>query len=185
MLFRSDISRGACPNGVNNTVCCGQTDFNWFTNFKGVTNGDLSHKMSEYGQCPCTTEGAHGQQNIQCKTSGNNWNQTTTCTWDDPVSPNFDNKTYGWNVRPGSPGGNGPYCMNYDSGYICLPAGYYFTKCQDDSAWYYLRVYNTGGPALTCGSYKLEFSNGVYGAPSGTQTKTFNYTGQEIGRAHV
>jgi hypothetical protein len=128
-----DVTRGGCPNG-SNTVCCGQTDFNWFTDFKGASNGDPSRQYSEYGECPCNTNG-----NVYAQHSG-------------------------WNIPPGYPGGGGPYCMNYNSGYVCIPTGFYYTNCQDDSAWYYVHVYKvSGGPV--CSSYKLEISNGIYGQP--------------------
>jgi hypothetical protein len=129
-----DINRGGCPSG-SNTVCCGQTDFNWFTDFKGASNGDPSRQYSEYGECPCNTNGSVYAQHS------------------------------GWNIPPGYPGGGGPYCMNYNSGYVCIPTGFYYTNCQDESAWYYVRVYNTGAAPTTCGAYKLEISNGVYGQP--------------------
>ncbi len=137
-----DITRGGCPNG-SNTVCCGHTDFNWFTNFKGASNGSLSRQFSEYGECPCNTNGSQ-----------------------------FDQYHTGWNIPPGYPGGGGPYCMNYNSGYVCIPKGYYYTSCLDDSAWYYVRVYNTGA-ATTCATYKLEISNGVYGQPGTGNGKNF------------
>ncbi len=127
-----DISRGGCPNGANN-VCCGQTDFNWFTNFK--TGGNPSGLWSEYGECPCQT------------------------------NLGFDQSNTGWSVPPGYPGGGGPYCMNYNSGYVCIPTGYYMTYCNDESAWYYVRVYNTGAAPSTCAGYKIEISNGLYGQP--------------------
>ncbi|MSP90574.1 MAG: hypothetical protein EXR79_02025, partial [Myxococcales bacterium] len=75
-----EISRGACPNGAN-TVCCGQTDFNWFTNFKAHSNGDWSKRESEWGECPCTT-------------NTDSWSQMP-----------------GWNLRPneGFSGAGGPY----------------------------------------------------------------------------
>ncbi len=128
-----DISRGGCPNGANN-VCCGQTDFNWFTNYKSNSSGQPSAAWSEYGECPCQTNLA------------------------------FDQSNSGWSIPPGYPGGGGPYCMNYNSGYVCIPTGYYMTYCQDDSAWYYMRVYKASG-AASCSSYKIEVSNGVYGQP--------------------
>jgi hypothetical protein len=62
------------------------------------------------------------------------------------------------------PGNGGPYCKDYNSGYVCFPTGFSFTQCQDDSAWYYVHVYRAGG-TVTCGNYKLEISNGLYGQP--------------------
>jgi len=54
--------------------------------------------------------------------------------------------------------------MNYNSGYVGILTGFYWTNCLDDSAWYYVRVFKaSGGPE--CSTYKLEISNGVYGQP--------------------
>jgi hypothetical protein len=36
------------------------------------------------------------------------------------------------------------------------------TRCHDDSAWFYIRVYKKSGGA-SCTPYKLEVTNGVYG----------------------
>ena len=130
-----EMNRGGCPNG-SNTVCCGQTDFNWFTNFKAYSDGSWSKRESEWGECPCTT-------------NTDSWSQMP-----------------GWNLRPnqGFSGAGGPYCKDYDSGYVCFPKGYYYTRCKDDSAWFYIRVYKaSGGPV--CANYRLEITNAVYGTP--------------------
>ena len=137
-----EIFRGGCPTTAGtaepftkvstggNAVCCGHTDFNWFTNFKGGS-GQYSQVHSEYGECPCTTE-------------TDSWSQAT-----------------GWNYGP--PQG-GPYCKDFNTNGICYPKGYYYTRCQDNSAWFYLRVYKASG-AAACSDYKLEITNGIYGNP--------------------
>jgi hypothetical protein len=154
-----DIYRGGChtdsgtadsnaKNSGGNNVCCGQQDFNWFANFKGWSAGPgggggntndstWSKRNSEFGECPCSTGGN-----------------------------DFSRSEPGWNIRPnqGFGGAGGPYCKDYDSGYVCFPQGYYMTRCADDSAWYYMRVFKaSGGPV--CAPYKLELSNGIYGQP--------------------
>ncbi len=137
-----EVSRGACPNGAN-TVCCGQTDFNWFTNYKGAnkdsfpvqkpgeTAADPSKQSSGYGECPCSTDGT---------VFGHEW---------------------GYDVPPEY---GGPFCKAYKEDYKCIPDGYEFTKCSDDSSWFYVKLYKAGG-AASCALYKLEITNGVYGAP--------------------
>lgn len=133
-----DISKGPkCPNAnedgkLANNFCCGQTDFNWFTNFKGVSNGDVSRKYSEFGQCPCTS-------NLLF----------------------YDQSSAGWNLDPFY---NGPYCKGFKGNGVCFPQGFEYTRCQDDSAWYYIKVYKPAGAPL-CAGYKLEISNGTYGSP--------------------
>ena len=52
-------------------------------------------------------------------------------------------------------------------------------RSQDDSAWYYMRVYKTGG-APVCATYKLEVTNGVYGPPPSMTTKQFSYQGDTV-----
>ena len=113
---------------AGNQTCCGQSSFNWFTNFKGASGGEPSRQWSEYGECPCST------------------------------GDTFDQSNTGW-----STGGN-PYCMQFNTNGVCFPRGYYMTTCKDDSAWFYIKVYRPSG-APTCGNYKLEVSNGVYGQP--------------------
>jgi len=139
-----DIYKGACPTGplvknnsdpeksTNQAVCCGSTDFNWFTNFKGAQNGDHGRQWSEWGECPCQT--------------GNR----------------FDQSNYAWS---NSPGNGGPYCSAFNSGGVCIPTGWRFTECKDDSSWYYIRVHRPNQGTKTCGNYKLEVSNGLYGQP--------------------
>ena len=127
--LRFDVWKGSCPAGGNNSVCCGRTDFNWFTNFKSGTA--YGGSWSGYGECPCQT----GNQ--------------------------FDNSNPGWNLDPGN---GGPYCKDYNSGYVCFPTGFSFTQCQDDSSWFYVKVYKATG-AANCANYSLEFTNGVYGQP--------------------
>jgi hypothetical protein len=73
----------------------------------------------------------------------------------------FDNSNPGWNLDPGN---GGPYCKDYNSGYVCFPTGFSFTQCQDDSSWFYVKVYKATG-AANCANYSLEFTNGVYGQP--------------------
>jgi hypothetical protein len=73
----------------------------------------------------------------------------------------FDQSNYGWNY---SPSWGGPYCRDYNTAGVCFPQGFDYTRCADDSAWYYVRVYKAGG-AASCTDYKIEFSNGVYGNP--------------------
>ncbi len=124
-----EIHRGSCPN-KDSSVCCGQTDFNWFTNFKRYKNHVYSSYHSEWGECPCAQGGDY-------------WSQRT-----------------GWNQSPSQ---NGPYCKKWTNG-KCIPRGYDYTKCSDDSKWFYVKVYKkVSGPR--CSPYKLEISNGIYGAP--------------------
>ncbi|MSQ82710.1 MAG: hypothetical protein EXR77_07305, partial [Myxococcales bacterium] len=71
--LRFDIFRGSCPapTGTNNQgVCCSRTDFNWFTNFKGSSNGTPSKQWSEYGECPCSTGDQFDQSNYGWSYSG-------------------------------------------------------------------------------------------------------------------
>jgi hypothetical protein len=127
--LRFDIHRGGCPN-ASNGVCCSRTNFNWFTNYKGYAKNYYSSGMSEYGQCPCTTNGSV-----------------------------FDTSRQGWNDS-----GAGPYCDDYNVGGVCIPTGYRYTRCQNDSAWFYIHVKKYSG-APACSPYRLELTNGVYGAP--------------------
>ena len=125
-----DVHRGSCPP-AKSSVCCGQTDFNWFTNFKGYNKNVYSSYHSEYGECPCNTD------------LNNYWSTRT-----------------GYNQRPSQ---GGPYCKKWSNG-VCIPRGYDFTRCNDNSAWFYVRVYKlSGGPS--CTPYQLEITNAVYGAP--------------------
>ncbi len=155
--YRFDIYRGACPADNNsaanwkkeshrndqknqeNQVCCGQKDFNWFTNYKGYTKHNYSSNDSEFGQCGCTT-----------------------------VHNRFGTN-YGYQYGPANnPAGNsgGPY-GRWDAATgvyhnTSSPAwGYDFTWCHDDSDWYYMKVFKASGPAY-CGDYAIELSNGVY-----------------------
>ena len=129
--LRLDVRRGSCTGATS--VCCGNTDFNWFTNFKGYTKNYYSSGMSEYGECPCSNSGTK-----------------------------YDTSRQGWNDS-----GGGPYCDNYNVGGVCIPTGYYYTNCNNDTAYFYVRVYKaTGGPV--CAPYKLELTNGIYGAPGHT-----------------
>ncbi len=126
-----EVHRGACPTGSNTpTVCCGQTDFTWFTNFAGGKVPSAAH--SEYGECPCTTDNAK-----------------------------FDQSQTGWNYGPSQ---GGPYCKKWTNG-KCIPTGYDQTWCNNDSAEFFVRIYNKTGAAI-CAPYQVEFSNGVYGAPT-------------------
>ena len=124
-----EIHRGSCPTNTS-SVCCGKTDFNWFTNFKGHKNNTYSSYHSEWGECPCAQAGDY------------------------------------WSTRPGynsSPSNGGPWCKKWTNG-VCIPRGYDYTKCTDDSRWFYVKVYKKIlGPQ--CSKYQLEVTNGVYGAP--------------------
>lgn len=47
---------------------------------------------------------------------------------------------------------------------MCIPRGYDYTRCNNDSNWFYVKVYKkSGGPS--CTEYELEVSNAIYGAP--------------------
>ena len=144
--LRFEVHRGSCPT-TTSSVCCGQQEFRWFTNFKrystngyGGRNGHTySSYNSEYGQCPCYGGNA------------------------------YDTSRTGWNIQ-GSPYGGGqwgPYCRDslakgYPTSKNCYPTGYYKTRCEDDSAWFYIKVYHIGG-AANCGSYAFEVTNGITG----------------------
>ncbi|MSQ83251.1 MAG: hypothetical protein EXR77_10125, partial [Myxococcales bacterium] len=68
-----DVYRGSCPapTGANNQgVCCARPAFNWFTNFKGSSNGTPSKQWSEYGECPCSTGDQFDQSNYGWSYSG-------------------------------------------------------------------------------------------------------------------
>ncbi len=156
--LRFEVWRGTCPPGkfeketsypstkVDQAVCCGQTDFNWFTNFKGYAKHGYSSAYSEYGECNCTT-------------SGSTYHTTTGYNYG-PANPG-----------PGNSGIGGPYGrFNASSGVkdrntASQAWGYDYTRCHNDSSWYYVRVYRQGN-ITNCSSYELEITNGVYGAPS-------------------
>ncbi|MEY3015193.1 MAG: hypothetical protein RIT45_3928, partial [Pseudomonadota bacterium] len=155
--LRFEVWRGTCPPGkfeketsypstkVDQAVCCGQTDFNWFTNFKGYAKNGYSSAYSEYGECNCTTG------SVFHTTTGYNYG---------PANPG-----------PGNSGIGGPYGrFNASSGVkdrntASQAWGYDYTRCHNDSSWYYVRVYRQGN-ITNCSSYELEITNGVYGAPS-------------------
>jgi len=145
--LRFQVYRGKCPpvknaaiagpgNGggenKNNAVCCGDTDFQWFTRFKRYSQNYYSSGESEWGQCPCQSNSSY----------------STYHAW---------NSGYNWNGYPG------PYCMNFRRSNTgrCIPQGYYKTRCQDDSSWFYLKVYHIGGTA-SCSDYQFEVTNGIY-----------------------
>ncbi len=158
--LRFEIYRGGCPGTsyhteqhnvsgtktTKNAVCCGQTDFNWFTNFKGYFKHGYSSYYSEWGECNCTTS-----------------------------SSRYDTSRAGWNYGPGynpyGTGGGGPYKrFNASSGVTdrntaSWSLGYDHTRCHNDTAVFYMKVYKATA-ATQCGDYKLEITNGVYGAPS-------------------
>ena len=133
--LRFDIYRGACPPDNNsaglwkkethrndaknqaNQVCCGQQDFNWFTNYKGYVKDYNVTGESEYGQCNCTT-----------------------------VTTNFSTR-YGYNLGGGGPynrlnASTGVYHTTNSTAY-----GFDKTWCHDDSDWYYIKVFKYQGPA--------------------------------------
>ncbi|MCO4761096.1 MAG: hypothetical protein KC502_06300, partial [Myxococcales bacterium] len=161
--LRFEIYRGACPGGkymkeahnpnnkVDTAVCCGQTDFNWFTNFKGYKRNYYSSGYSEWGECNCTTSGSRYDRSRQ------GWN-------------------YGpWNTGYGGNGAGGPYGRwNASSGVTdrntkSQSYGYDHTRCHNDTAYFYIKVYR-GASITQCGDYRLEITNGVYGAPSNGRT---------------
>ncbi|MCB9738071.1 MAG: hypothetical protein H6747_02310 [Deltaproteobacteria bacterium] len=156
--LRFEVWRGVCPPGkykIENSfptgtgptaVCCGQTDFNWFTNFKGYAKHGYSSSYSEFGECACTTNGS-----VYYTTTGYNYG---------PSNPGYNNSGIGgpygrWNASTG--------VKDRNQGSISW--GYDYTRCRDDSAWFYVRVYRVG-TVSTCSDYQLEITNGVYGAPS-------------------
>ena len=61
-----------------------------------------------------------------------------------------------------NPGPAGDIYMPYNS----LGYGYAKTWCNDDSAWFYIKVYKAQG-SNHCGGYVMEFSNGVYSGSTG------------------
>ena len=155
--LRFEIYRGGCPGTkypkeahnlgvkVDNAVCCGQTDFNWFTNFKGYQKNAYSSYYSEWGECNCTTSGS-----------------------------TFDTRTgynYGPGYNPYGTGSGGPWLRyNGSSGVTdrnvkSQSRGYDYSRCHNDTAYFYIKVYK-GATATQCSNYRLEISNGVYGAPS-------------------
>ena len=79
-----------------------------------------------------------------------------------PCSTNNDY----WSTRTGynsSPGNGGPYCKKWSNG-VCIPRGYDYTRCSNDSNWFYVKVFKkSGGPS--CTEYQLEVTNAIYGAP--------------------
>jgi hypothetical protein len=185
-----DIYRGGCPPSANppagvaaftsapawpnpyggsqpsstpqwNQVCCGQQDFNWFTYFKDwrPAAGGTGH-YEEYGECPCSA-GDTFQQDA-------GWNTIMYIQYGGEWGP--------LGMRRGAWSG---YSQIYDQGQAAgiwggltastganyIPGGWDYTKCVDDSAQYYVHVYRTSG--IVCSQYRLEVSNGVYGATGG------------------
>ncbi len=163
--LRLEVFRGSCPpakylyeahkpNLVDQGVCCGQTDFNWFTNFKGYSRNVYSSGYSEFGECNCLNQNP---------------------------SSIFYTGIQGWNYGPAhnpyGTGDGGPY-GRFDSSKPDAqgkqvtdrnPAsqswGYDYTRCHNDSANFFVRVYREG-VMLQCFDYLLEVTNGTYGAPS-------------------
>ncbi len=152
--LRFEVFRGTCPPNkfkkeqhnpsvvVDNAVCCGQVDFNWFTSFKGYLANGFSSSYSEFGECNCTTSSSTFY-------TGTGYN-------------------YGPANNPYGTGGGGPYGRyNGSSGVTDRNTasqswGYDYTRCRDDSAYFYIRVYREGN-MTTCSDYELEVSNGAYG----------------------
>jgi len=152
--IRFEVFRGVCPPnkykseqhepGIlkDNAVCCDQVDFNWFTSFKGYLQNGYSSTYSEFGECNCST-------NSSVFYTGTGYN-------------------YGPANNPYGTGGGGPYGRyNASSGVTDRNTasqswGYDYTRCRDDSAWFYIRVYRAG-TMTTCSDYQLELSNGAYG----------------------
>ncbi|HAN32678.1 MAG TPA: hypothetical protein DCQ06_13875 [Myxococcales bacterium] len=140
-------------NSANN-VCCGQTDFNWFTSFKSYTRHPYSSYESEYGECSCHT--SYGE-----------WSRRPG--WDKP--PNNGGGPYGRWKNQFSPSVSGAVYMPSNS----IGYGYARTWCNDDSSWYYIKVYKAGGTP-TCGGYVMEASNGVY--KGSNSQRGYNHSGK-------
>ena len=166
--YRFSVWRGGCPtaasspdywkasHGVHgnptslkkydNNVCCGQEDFNWFTRFKAYTRNTYSSYDSEYGECNCTT-------------SYSGWSTRPGYNYG---PGNGKAGPYGMWKSQMNPGPAGDIYMPYNS----LGYGYAKTWCNDDSAWFYIKVYKAQG-SNHCGGYVMEFSNGVYSGSTG------------------
>ena len=88
-----------------------------------------------------------------------------------PSNPGPSNSGIGgpygrWNASAGSPVGQNPYNGSVkDRNQSSQSWGYDYTRCHDDSAWFFLKVYRVG-TVSQCSDYQVEISNGVYGAPA-------------------
>ncbi len=127
-----------------NQVCCGDTDFWWFTSGNNYRQGP-SNYYSEWGEWPC-------------------WSGDTYDTWDVQSYPSAGGTygawwiAYGWLVGATPAGANG-------AAHGPFPYGYDAHRCADDSAWYAIHVYRAAGTnASLCAPYTLEVSNGTYPA---------------------
>ncbi|MBI5607695.1 MAG: putative metal-binding motif-containing protein [Deltaproteobacteria bacterium] len=158
----------AADNGDSGYADCDA--FNMRVVFTSNPGGNLRFDVWR-GTCPaggtnsvcCSRTDFNWFTNFKSGTSvGGNWSGYGECPCQ--TGNRFDQSNAGWNIPPGYPGGGGPYCMNYNSGYVCVPTGFYFTQCQDDSAWFYVKVYKAAG-SPNCANYSLEFTNGIYGQP--------------------
>ncbi len=142
--------------------------FNMRVTFLNNPGGNLRFDVWK-GQCP-----AGGNNSVCCARTDFNWFTNFKAAdgyysdlWSEygecPCASgnSFDQSNYGWNY---SPSWGGPYCRDFNAAGVCYPQGHDFTRCADDSSWFYVRVYKVSG-APSCVDYKLEVSNGVYGNP--------------------
>ena len=131
---------GSAPNGWNQ-VCCGDTDFWWYTSGNNYRQ-PYSNYYSEWGEWPC-------------------WTGDTYRTADLQSYPGVAGTYAGWwiaNNWLSAPYGQG-------GGHGAFPYGYDAHRCIDDSSWFAIHVYRASGTdATACAPYQLEISNGYYPA---------------------
>ncbi len=142
-----------------NQVCCGDTDFWWYTSGNTYRGGSyqFSNALSEYGEFPCWSGDSYDVGNCQAypNNGSNCYNAPTTgyaAYW-------YANASY---IAPNAYTGHGAF-----------PYGYDLRRCADDSAWYAIHIYRpTGTDAAVCAPYSLEVSNGLYPAQRNDQGRS-------------
>jgi hypothetical protein len=132
------------PAGGYNMVCCGDTDFWWYTSGNNYRQ-NYSNYYNEWGEWPC-------------------WSGDTYDTWDLQSTPAAAGSYTGWWIPQGWFAGATPGGAN-GGAHGPFPYGYDAHRCADDSAWYAFHVYRAAGTnAGICAPYTLEISNGTYPA---------------------
>ena len=154
------------PTGWNQ-VCCGQQDFNWYVEYKDwSTARQQGNSYSEYGECPCAANDIYTSSSAGNSLGWAGIGNSYYYNGSSQISPAMANE-WGPYGKRNSPWGNGTFTADTANVHGVFPTGYDYTKCLDDSAFYYVHVYRTSGAA--CSNYRLEVSNGVYHATQANQ----------------
>ena len=151
---------GSTPTGWN-MVCCGDTDFWWYTS--GNSNRQSpSNAFSEWGEWPCSTGDTYDQASLQSTPSAAG-SYVGSGEW----------IAQGW-LAGATPASSPTPSVG---AHPVFPVGYDRHRCIDDSAWYAIHIFRPSGTnATTCTSYTLEVSNGVYATQRNDQGKVFSAT---------